>query len=559
MRHPNFLLFTLAAAFLVAGTIAPPAHATDDNLTYARIVRLSYASGDVQMTRADVAAKWEPAFANMPIQQGFTIGTNNGIAEVEFEHGSALWLSKNSVLQFTELALSDGGRITKLTLAQGTASFEAGIQTGDTFSVSTPQFEIATLSKSGFRVDVFTSGGSVNVFAGELSISTSTGTQVVSRGETLALNAGAPEKLAITNNPARDTWDRWVASRENYLVTGANETLQNASSPFTYGTADLSAYGSWNYISGCGYGWQPYGVRAGWMPFLDGQWMFYPSLGWTWVSFEPWGWMPYHFGGWSNCDGAGWAWMPGESGFWNPGAVLWYGNGGNVGWAPAPPRGPKHPRNPRVNPPHPADARIVMATRNLTKEGRYEVKSSSRITNSFHEFSSPPLADGKMPTAADSVANRSAANTSGSTTLVPTAANLAMLRASMGGALPSPVRNLPNAAPPSSTSHTSGGPVVIPANGLVNSAPPPARIPPPPPVRSFAYAPSQPGQASARSSSSTSSGSGLVSSGGSRGGSSSSSSGTSSSAGSSSRGSGGSSASGGTAPARGGGGGGRPH
>lgn len=564
MRHRSFLPFTLAVAIFVACTIAAPARAIDDNLSYARIVRLSYASGDVQMMRADVAAKWEPAFANMPIQQGFTIGTNNGIAEVEFEHGSALWLSKNSVLQFTELALSDGGRITKMTLAQGTASFQAGIETGDTFTVSSPQCEITSVGKSGFRVDASSSGASVKVFAGKLSVSSSSGTQVVAKGETLALNAGTTGKLTVTNNLARDNWDRWVSNRENYLVSGATETLQNSDSPFTYGSADLSAYGSWNNVAGCGYGWQPYGVRAGWMPFLDGQWMNYSGLGWTWVSFEPWGWMPYHFGGWSNCGGAGWMWMPGENGFWNPGAVLWYGNGGNVGWAPAPPRGPKHPRNPRVNSPHAADARIVMATKNLNKEGRYEVKSSSRVTNSLREFSSPPLADGKMSTAADSVANRSAANTNGSNTLVPTAANLAMLRASMGGTLPSPVRNLPNPAPPSSTSHPSGVTGSLPTTSLVNAAPPPARIPLPPPARSYAFAPSQPGQASARASSSgSSSGSGFgqsgvsVSSGGSRGGSSSSSSGASSSASSSgSRGGGGSASAG---SASGGGGGGRPH
>lgn len=248
-------------------------------------------------------------------------------------------------------------------------------------------------------------------------------------------------------------------------------------------------------------------------------------------------------------------WMPGENGFWNPGGVLWYGNGGNVGWAPAPPRGPKHPR---VISPHPAAVAVVMATKNLGKEGRYEVKSSSRTTSSLHEFSSPPLASGKMPTDAESVANRGGASTSGGNTLVPTAANLAALRASVGGAIPSPVRNLPNGASLANSSHPSGGPVAVPANGLVNAAPPPTRIPSPPPVRSYAFAPSQPGQASARASSSnSSSGSGLirtggaVSSGGSRGGSSPSSSSASSSAGSSgSRG--GSSSSGG-------GGGGRPH
>ena len=93
MRRSRFSLLAFAAAILMAGVLATPARATDDDLSYARIVRLSYATGDVQIVRAGDAEKWEPAFANMPIQQGFTIGTNNGAAEIEFEHGSALWLA----------------------------------------------------------------------------------------------------------------------------------------------------------------------------------------------------------------------------------------------------------------------------------------------------------------------------------------------------------------------------------------------------------------------------------------------------------------------------------
>ena len=563
MRLRSFLPLAFVATILMLGAIAATARAADDNLSYARIVRLSYATGDVQIMRADPSSKWEPAFANMPIQQGFTIGTNNGIAEVEFEHGCALWLSQNSVLQFTELALSDGGRITKMTLAQGTASFQAGIEAADTFSVTTPQFEIAPVGKSGFRANSFTGGGSVSVYGGKVSVSASTGTQAVAKGETLTLNAGTQGRAAVSANPARDDWDRWVSNRENYLVTGENQTLQNASSPFSYGAADLSSYGAWNYVPGCGYGWQPYGMTAGWMPFLDGQWMNYSGIGWTWVSFEPWGWMPYHFGGWSNCGGgaAGWMWMPGENGYWNAGPVVWGTCGKQVCWSPAPPSGPLHPRHPRVIPPHAATNSVVMATKNLTKEGRYVVSSSAKTIASLREFSSPPLADGKMPTGESALANQSSEAASGTKVLVPTAANLASLRSLMGGAIPSPVGNMPNAAPPASTLHSSGTTGSLPATALKNAAPPPARIPPPPPSRSYAFAPSQPGQASARGSSSfSSSGSGGFRSGGSSS-SSGSFSGSRSDSGGGSRGSSSSSSSSSasTSSASGGGGGGRPH
>jgi hypothetical protein len=504
MRKHHFPFFALASAILLACIFAAPARATDDSYSYARIVRLSFVTGDVQILRPGASSNWEPAFANMPIQQGFTIGTGNGIAEIEFEQGTAVWVSRDSVLQFTELALSDGGRITKMTLAQGQASFQAGVKAGDTFEVSTPQFQVAPAGRAVFRIEDFSggTGGSVSDFSGRLSISSSAGAQNLSQGQTLTFNGNASAKLTISNNAPRDAWDRWVSTRENYLVNGDLATQQNSSSPNSYGSADLSAYGSWNTIAGCGSGWQPYGVRAGWMPFLDGQWMMYPGLGWTWVSFEPWGWMPYHFGGWTNCGGAGWLWTPGENYFWNPGYVQWVGNGGNLGWRPL------SPRHPRVNPPHPAAMPVVVATKNLTREGRYEVKTSSKVASSFHELSGPPLSDGKMPAPGSSSADRGSATRGGGQVLVSTAASLNALRAALGeSVLPSPVgRAIGSGA--SRAPGATPAPIMLPARALVNAAPPPAKIPSPPPARAYAFAPSQPGQASARPSGSSESGRG---------------------------------------------------
>jgi hypothetical protein len=544
MRQRSFLLFTLVAAILVAGIFASTARATDDTISYARIVRLSYATGDVQIVRGDASANWEAAYANMPIQQGFTIGTNNGFAEVEFEHGSALWMGKNSVLQFTELALSDGGRITRMTLTQGTATFEASLQPGDSFVVSAPQFQITAPAKSTFRVDAFKDANSVSVQSGKVSISSSAGTQDVPKGETFSLNATAPGNPAIKTNPARDSWDRWVSGREDYLSNGSNETLQYSSSPYSYGTADLSSYGGWNYVAGCGYGWQPYGMSSGWMPFYNGQWMMYPSLGWTWVSFEPWGWAPYHFGNWANCGGSGWMWFPGENGFWNAGAVQWFGVGKRIGWRPFP----------RVNPPHAAAAPVVLATKNLGKEGRYEVMPAAKISNDLRELPAPPLADGKIPTAA--AATQTQASGGGglapARVFVPTASSLGGLRLGMAGGA-SGARTVVNGAAPPNAPRTAGAPGTIQQAALVNATPPaPMKVPSAPPVRTATFAPSQPGQASARPPS-------FDPSRGWSGSSASSSSSSRSESGSASRAGSAPSSAPASAPASSSGGGGRPH
>ena len=66
---------------------------------------------------------WEEALVNLPLQEGDTLATQSGLAEIEFESGATAYLAENSVLQFTQLAFSGGGRLTQLTLTQGAELF----------------------------------------------------------------------------------------------------------------------------------------------------------------------------------------------------------------------------------------------------------------------------------------------------------------------------------------------------------------------------------------------------------------------------------------------------
>src|SRR6266852_4287287 len=102
MRRSNLAKLLLAGALVVSGWVATPAGVNAYDYSYARVVRLSYVQGEVQIARPDQQG-WETAYVNTPIQQGFTIGTNNGRAEVEFESGATAYIAENSVVQFTEL------------------------------------------------------------------------------------------------------------------------------------------------------------------------------------------------------------------------------------------------------------------------------------------------------------------------------------------------------------------------------------------------------------------------------------------------------------------------
>src|SRR6185437_7108602 len=186
MRRSGISLLLLSFAALSLIGVSRPAQASD--MSYARIVRLSLVAGDVQVTRPGRSV-WEPGALNMLITQGMTIGTNAGRAEVQFEDGSTAWLSENTMVQFPELALSDGGRISKLTLAQGTVSVYANLKQADTFVVSTSQEQIAVPKRSLFRVDAFHDGASITVMQGELQVSAlagSAGATTLVKGQTLA-------------------------------------------------------------------------------------------------------------------------------------------------------------------------------------------------------------------------------------------------------------------------------------------------------------------------------------------------------------------------------------
>ncbi len=99
---------------------------------------------------------------------------------------------------------------------------------------------------------------------------------------------------------------------------------------------ELSPYGSWIAVPGCGLCWQPYIAVSDpfWRPYCDqGHWV-YTDDGWFWQSDYPWGDVAFHYGRWFY-SGRGWVWVPGYD--WAPAWVTWRQAEGYIGWAPLPP------------------------------------------------------------------------------------------------------------------------------------------------------------------------------------------------------------------------------
>jgi hypothetical protein len=308
------------------------------NYSHARVVRLSYVEGSVTVQRPDVA-DWATAPVNTPLQEGFKLMTaENSFAEVEFENASSVRLGQRALLEFTQLALlPSGGKVNRLTLQQGYATFHGIPEGEDLYEIKTPSTTLVPHGKTLFRVDLDVGVERVEVFKGSVDASSVQGYWTLARNAVLELRPGSDQPYSLSEGITKDAWDQWVEERENRATLARNNpspgAYTNNMRELVYGWNELSAYGNWSYVPGYGYGWMPT-VSYGWAPYSMGRWCWYPAFGYTWISAEPWGWLPYHYGGWSYIPGIGWYWFPDNFGFWSPGLVDWYMGPGWIGWVP---------------------------------------------------------------------------------------------------------------------------------------------------------------------------------------------------------------------------------
>jgi hypothetical protein len=349
----------LASVLVLLMAALAPAAAQETGALTPRVARLRVVEGSVQITRAGQQAA-QTAVINLPLEQGDTLATGTGRAEIEFENGAVARLDANSALQLTLLNSANGLRMVRLTLTQGTGNFSARPALADVQQVFANGVQISFREQAEFRVGIDSAGTSVSVVQGAILITSGGLPRQVHKDQTLLFRA-ADQNVSLSGPPSEDEFDQWVISRNTFMfpaITAAvryippQSTIPEANSvqamapDSIYGAADLYNYGSWQFFPGHGWGWQPNGIGPGWWPFSNGNWSFSNNLGFVWISNEPWGWMPYHFGGWVYGP-QGWLWIPGQLTAFKPAAASWIRIGNDFGWVPLAPgdRAGKTPAN----------------------------------------------------------------------------------------------------------------------------------------------------------------------------------------------------------------------
>ena len=335
---------TLLMAIALGASLFTPKALADSN---ARIVRLSYVDGDVQIDRRD-GRGFEHAFLNMPLGPGTRVATrDDGRAEIEFEDMSTVRLTPGTLVETQTLDLrSSGGKYTLVDLQDGTAYFNIRkLSDDDDFRVTTGRREFSLTRASRFRVRVDRSQVVLAVFNGEVEVIGEGGRLTVRKNETLTLDLEDPSRYFLAKGVTGDRYDDWDSERDEYRDRYASMgNYRGYSSAYSYGVTDLNYWGSYSYIPGYGYMWRPNYYGVNWDPFQDGGWYWYPGYGWIWVSAYPWGWMPFRYGNWYFIGGHGWCWRPGHHwNSWSPVVVVHNSPPGHFAPTPPPPTGRRDP------------------------------------------------------------------------------------------------------------------------------------------------------------------------------------------------------------------------
>jgi len=277
----------------------------------ARIVRLSQVDGDVQIDR-NTGQGYEKAFLNLPITQGNKLRTGiDSRAEIEFEDGTTLRITPGTVVAFPELGRRDSGsRTSSLNLLEGTAYVNFRGEKADEFTFAFGREKLALTKPAHLRLELKDAEATLAVFKGDVEVEGASGKVDVEKKHSATFDLAGAEHYTLANNLEPQPEDGWDKQQDNYH-TQYNALASNSYSPYSYGASDLNYYGSFYNLPGYGMMWQPYLIGAGWDPFMNGAWMWYPGAGYTWVSAYPWGWMPYRYGSWTYIPAYGWFWQPG--------------------------------------------------------------------------------------------------------------------------------------------------------------------------------------------------------------------------------------------------------
>jgi len=216
MKSPITRFFSLFSAFTLLFCSAPSVFASDDN--DAPEVRLVTVQGDVRLSPGDgrnpaLDKEWQQAEPGITIEQGYTLATGDGRAEIEFESGGRAFLAENSVLLFKQLALKGNRSIASMALVTGTATFSLKPSADESFFIETPtdNIEVSSPETLFTRIDAYLDATAITAQGerGESVVRRGSPSFQIAKGQTLFFQGGEIIPPPGSSHPIPSDWIAW--------------------------------------------------------------------------------------------------------------------------------------------------------------------------------------------------------------------------------------------------------------------------------------------------------------------------------------------------------------
>lgn len=325
MRKQIMLLTVLMVCFPLSTVFA------GSNYYDYNYARMSYVQGDVYVQRADDLG-YEEGMVNLGLIQGDKLGTRDGRTELHL--GNRNYLRVNSYTQLDIVGLPDEYEYrVQLHLLSGEVFLRVNnLEREKDIEIHTPDASYYILDNGLYRFHVRDNlETELQVLSGTVEAAAEEGSLLVYAEERLRAANGRfmndPEQIFASWD---DAFYEWNQSRD--ALHSRRVDRHYLPNELTDYEAELAHYGSWVHEGSLGYVWVPRTTVSHWRPYWNGRWVWYPVIGWTWVSYEPWGWCVSHYGRWHWSGRLGWHWIPTRT--WGPAWVHWYHGSHYVGWSP---------------------------------------------------------------------------------------------------------------------------------------------------------------------------------------------------------------------------------
>jgi hypothetical protein len=324
---------TILIATVLAAIVPMIASAQSSDGYYSgSYTRMSYVKGDVYVQRGQDLG-YEQGALNLVVVEGDKIGTKDGRVEIQLGRRNYLRLDGSTQVDVTALPGGDSDP-TKLHLLSGSIFVRVNSLTREkNIEIHTPDASFYLIEEGLYRIDVRDNRETeFGVWSGSAEAAGEEGSTLVRNGERITAANGRFTSEPDGLSARRDDFSAWNEDRDVLFARRSTKTYLPAE--YADYENELADNGDWAYESSYGNVWVPRHTSSDWRPYYDGRWAWYPIIGWTWISYEPWGWCTSHYGRWGWGMDLGWYWIPYSRWSWGPAWVHWYWDRDYIGWCP---------------------------------------------------------------------------------------------------------------------------------------------------------------------------------------------------------------------------------